>query len=145
VDVYRGGTTASGDGPRAVYGMSVRLGAHGVPPIGRFGNVRQNAGREAIVDETRDPIVDVLDVSDAASRRRGGFDHVIDIGAPDEQERRPILSVRTAVARGRRAWRLGLSRATHGFTGGGTGAPAPRRDKRRRGNSSPPTEVRRGI
>jgi HSP20 family protein len=54
----------SGDekkGVKAVYGFSVRLGSGGGKPIVEpFGNVKRE-GRKAVVDETREPLVDVFD------------------------------------------------------------------------------------
>lgn len=50
-------------GMRAVYGFSVRVGGGGKPSIQPFGNVRE--GRQgAVVEETREPLVDVFDESD---------------------------------------------------------------------------------
>lgn len=50
-------------GLRAVYGFSVRMGGGGKPSIQPFGNVRE--GRQgAVVEETREPLVDVFDESD---------------------------------------------------------------------------------
>lgn len=49
-------------GLHAVYGFSVRVGGK-KPSIQPFGNVRE--GREgAVVDETREPLIDVFDESD---------------------------------------------------------------------------------
>ena len=51
-------------GLHAVYGVSVRVGARGAPVVTRFGNVRQNADREPVIEEEREPLVDVLDEDD---------------------------------------------------------------------------------
>lgn len=64
VEVSRTGSAGSPKGLHAVYGVSVRVGAHGVPVVARFGNVRQNASREPVVDEVREPMIDVLDEGD---------------------------------------------------------------------------------
>lgn len=64
IDVSRTGSVGSPKGLHAVYGVSVRVGAHGVPVVARFGNVRQNASKEPVVDEVREPMIDVLDEGD---------------------------------------------------------------------------------
>ena len=61
VEVTRTGSAGSPKGLHAVYGVSVRVGAHGIPTVARFGNVRQNAAKEPFVDEVREPMIDVLD------------------------------------------------------------------------------------
>ena len=60
----RTGSVGSPKGLHAIYGVSVRVGAHGVPVVARFGNVRQDASKEPIVDEVREPMIDVLDEGD---------------------------------------------------------------------------------
>ncbi len=54
--------TIEGLGGRAkgVYGFSVRLGAEGEPVVERFGNIGETPSG-AVVAETREPLVDVLD------------------------------------------------------------------------------------
>jgi HSP20 family protein len=52
------------EGMRGVYGFSVRTGLGGMPQVQRFGNVRvTNAG--PVVDEVREPMVDVFDEGDS--------------------------------------------------------------------------------
>jgi HSP20 family protein len=63
-EVSRTGSAGSPKGLHAIYGVSVRVGAHGVPIVARFGNVRQDASKEPIVDEVREPMIDVLDEGD---------------------------------------------------------------------------------
>jgi HSP20 family protein len=48
---------------KAVYGFSVRMGLGGKPLVERFGNVKSDH-RGAVVDETREPMVDVFDEGD---------------------------------------------------------------------------------
>jgi HSP20 family protein len=57
--------TVEGLGGRAkgVYGFSVRLGVEGKPVVERFGNIRETPSG-AVVAETREPLVDVLDEGD---------------------------------------------------------------------------------
>ncbi|MBI4575619.1 MAG: Hsp20/alpha crystallin family protein [Planctomycetes bacterium] len=50
-------------GVKAVYGFSVRVGGGGKPLIENFGNVRDN-GQGAVVEEAREPMVDVFDEGD---------------------------------------------------------------------------------
>jgi len=50
-------------GVKAVYGFSVKLGGGGKPHIEQFGNVRERE-RGAVVEETREPMVDVFDEGD---------------------------------------------------------------------------------
>jgi HSP20 family protein len=51
-------------GLHAVYGVSVRVGPAGKPVVRRFGNIRQNARREPIIDDAREPLTDVFDEGD---------------------------------------------------------------------------------
>jgi HSP20 family protein len=64
VKVSRTGSAGSPMGLHAVYGVSVRVSAHGIPAVSQFGNVRQNAAKEPVVDEVREPMIDVLDEGD---------------------------------------------------------------------------------
>jgi HSP20 family protein len=57
----RTGSIGSPGGLHAVYGVSVRVGLGGQPVIEQFGNVREKAGEGPVVDEVREPIVDLLD------------------------------------------------------------------------------------
>jgi HSP20 family protein len=50
-------------GVKAVYGFSVKMGAGGKPFVEQFGNVKDD-GRGAVVEEAREPLVDVFDESD---------------------------------------------------------------------------------
>lgn len=50
-------------GVKAVYGFSVRVGGGGKPTIEPFGNVRHN-GRQAVVEQVREPMVDLFDEGD---------------------------------------------------------------------------------
>ena len=50
-------------GVKAVYGFSVRVGGGGKPLVETFGNVKDNDGRP-VVEETREPMVDVFDEGD---------------------------------------------------------------------------------
>lgn len=49
-------------GVKAVYGFSVKIGG-GKPLVESFGNVKRD-GQSAVVDETREPMVDLFDESD---------------------------------------------------------------------------------
>jgi len=51
-------------GVKAVYGFSVRVGAAGKPQIENFGNVRSDRDGSPVVEEAREPMVDVFDESD---------------------------------------------------------------------------------
>lgn len=50
-------------GAKAVYGFSVRLGGGGKPLVEQFGNVKRD-GQGAVVEEAREPMVDVFDEGD---------------------------------------------------------------------------------
>jgi len=50
-------------GVKAVYGFSVRVGGSGQPLVEPFGNVKDD-GRGAVVEEAREPMVDVFDEGD---------------------------------------------------------------------------------
>jgi HSP20 family protein len=51
-------------GVKAVYGFSVRVGGHGKPLIENFGNVKSDRDGSPVVEEAREPMVDVFDESD---------------------------------------------------------------------------------
>lgn len=52
-------------GVKAVYGFSVRVGGGGKPLVEQFGNVNvKEDGQGAVVEETREPMVDVFDEED---------------------------------------------------------------------------------
>jgi len=55
-----------GKGVRAVYGFSVRLGGAGTPVVEEFGNVRHGE-QGPVVEEVREPMVDVFDEGDRLS------------------------------------------------------------------------------
>lgn len=55
-----------GKGVRAVYGFSVRLGGAGTPVVEPFGNVRRGE-QGPVVEEVREPMVDVFDEGDRLS------------------------------------------------------------------------------
>jgi len=50
-------------GVKAVYGFSVRMGGGGKPMVEQFGNIK-DAGAGAVVEETREPMVDIFDEGD---------------------------------------------------------------------------------
>jgi HSP20 family protein len=49
---------------KAVYGFSVRVGGGGKPLIENFGNVKSDRDGSPVVEEAREPMVDVFDESD---------------------------------------------------------------------------------
>jgi HSP20 family protein len=51
-------------GLKAVYGFSVRVGGGGKPRIENFGNVKSDRDGSPVVEEAREPMVDVFDESD---------------------------------------------------------------------------------
>ena len=56
---------APGDkGFQAVYGFTVKVGGGGRPTVEHFGNVREQEGRGPVVDEVREPLVDIFDEGD---------------------------------------------------------------------------------
>ncbi len=52
-------------GMKAVYGFSVRLGGEGQPRVEPFGNVRRGKGKGPVVEEVREPMVDLFDEKEA--------------------------------------------------------------------------------
>ena len=60
-EIRREGEAGLKKGIKAVYGFSVRLGGEGQPRIEPFGNVRTEKGKGPVVEEVREPIVDVFD------------------------------------------------------------------------------------
>lgn len=60
----RSGETGEGkEGLKAVYGFSVKVGGGGKPTVERFGNVK-NDGEKTVVEEAREPMVDLFDEED---------------------------------------------------------------------------------
>jgi HSP20 family protein len=51
-------------GVKAVYGFSVRVGGGGKPQIENFGNVGSDRDGSPVVEEAREPLVDVFDEKD---------------------------------------------------------------------------------
>ena len=50
---------------KAVYGFSVKFAGEGKPTVEPFGNIREDKEKGPVVDEVREPIVDVFDEGDA--------------------------------------------------------------------------------
>jgi HSP20 family protein len=50
---------------KAVYGFSVKFAGEGKPTVESFGNIREDEEKGPVVDEVREPIVDVFDEADA--------------------------------------------------------------------------------
>ncbi|GFP37737.1 HSP20 family protein, partial [Candidatus Hakubella thermalkaliphila] len=51
------------DKAKGVYGFTVKMGLGGVPTVEQFGNIRETA-KGPVVEEVREPIVDVFDEED---------------------------------------------------------------------------------
>jgi len=51
-------------GGKAMYGYSVKIGGAGVPHIEHVGNIRRDTGSGPVVDEIREPIVDIHEEND---------------------------------------------------------------------------------
>lgn len=62
-EIHRSGELGDKKGVKAVYGFSVRVGGGGKPLIERFGNVKDE-GEGPVVEEAREPMVDVFDEGD---------------------------------------------------------------------------------
>lgn len=61
-EVRREGQVGDDKGFKAVYGFSVRMGgASGEPVVESFGNVRDDGEKGPVVDEVREPMVDIFD------------------------------------------------------------------------------------
>lgn len=50
-------------GAKGVYGVTIRSGIGGIPTVERFGNIRETE-RGPVVEEVREPIIDVFDEED---------------------------------------------------------------------------------
>jgi len=61
--ISRSGEIKDDKGVKAVYGFSVKMGLGGKPVVEQFGNVKDD-GHGAVVEETREPLVDVFDEGD---------------------------------------------------------------------------------
>ena len=64
IEVHRSGSTGIPGALNAVYGASVRVGPRVAPLRTRPATLRRNARNEAVIDETREPAVDVFDEGD---------------------------------------------------------------------------------
>jgi HSP20 family protein len=62
-EIHRSGELGNNKGVKAVYGFSVRMGGGGMPQVEHFGNVK-DMGNGAVVEETREPLVDIFDEDD---------------------------------------------------------------------------------
>jgi HSP20 family protein len=62
--VTRTGEVDAKKGVKAVYGFSVRVGDGGRTTVEPFGNLKVKEGRGPVVEETREPMVDVFDEGD---------------------------------------------------------------------------------
>lgn len=49
---------------KAVYGVSVKVGLGGEPKVETFGNVREEEGKAPVIEDVREPMVDVFDEED---------------------------------------------------------------------------------
>lgn len=52
------------DGISAMYGFSVKLDGTGIPQVERFGNIIQNTEKGPVVEEAREPFVDIFEEKD---------------------------------------------------------------------------------
>ena len=58
------GKTPSGEPIKGIYGFSIRTAAGGMPKVESFGNIRETE-KGPVVDETREPLVDIFDEGDS--------------------------------------------------------------------------------
>ena len=82
-------------GMKGVYGFNVRTGVGGTPQVQQFGNIRTTE-RGAVVDEVREPMVDVFDEKGAIvvlSEMPG-----VDRADIEVEVKEDILSIQTAAA-----------------------------------------------
>jgi len=49
---------------KAMYGFSVKIGGAGIPRVEHFGNIIRNTDKGTIVDEVREPLVDIFEEGD---------------------------------------------------------------------------------
>jgi HSP20 family protein len=64
IEVERAGTAGIPGAIKVAYGASMRVGPRVAPPYRRPRTVRRGAGREPIIDDACEPIVDVFDEGD---------------------------------------------------------------------------------
>ena len=64
-EIRREGELGQKKGMKAIYGFSIKLGGEGQPRVEPFGNVRREKGKGPVVEEVREPMVDVFDEKDA--------------------------------------------------------------------------------
>lgn len=63
--VERTGEIETSRGTRAMYGFSVKIGGAGVPQVERFGNIVRRTEKGPIVEEVREPFVDIFEEADS--------------------------------------------------------------------------------
>ena len=59
-EIRREGEVGLGQRKGMVYGFSIRLGGEGQPRVEPFGNIRREKGKGPVVEEVREPMVDVF-------------------------------------------------------------------------------------
>jgi HSP20 family protein len=64
IEIDRAGSKGVPGTVKVAYGASLRVGARVAPPRRRPGRVRQNPGRDPVIDETHEPVVDLFDEGD---------------------------------------------------------------------------------
>jgi len=64
-EVERTGEIKTPHGARAMYGFSVKIGGAGIPQVERFGNIVRKTEKGQVVDEVREPFVDIFEETDS--------------------------------------------------------------------------------
>src|SRR5574341_932117 len=62
--VERTGEIKTPGGTRAMYGFSVKVSGAGIPQVERFGNIVRKTEKGQVVEETREPFVDIFEETD---------------------------------------------------------------------------------
>ncbi len=63
--VERTGEIKTPRGARAMYGFSVKIGGAGIPQVERFGNIVKKTEQGPVVEEVREPFVDIFEETDS--------------------------------------------------------------------------------
>ncbi len=63
-ELERTGEIATSHGAKAMYGFSVKIGGAGIPQVERFGNIVRKTEKGPVVEEEREPFVDIFEERD---------------------------------------------------------------------------------
>ena len=78
-EVERTGKIKTPQRESAMYGFSVKMGGAGIPQVERFGNIVRKTGKGPVVEEAREPFVDIFEETDS-------FEVIIELPGIEEKD-----------------------------------------------------------